>query len=302
MVAPSDWPESDYERARCPCSASCLAPLRALAERFGTRFSAAAAVRDHHGRDESPYAPMPPDAVVFVESTEEVAAVVQLAAALRVPVIPYGVGTSIEGHLLALHGGISIDLGRMNSVLAINAEDLTVTAQAGITRKQLNAAIKDTGRSSDRPGRRRDDWRHGRHACLRNQRRALRHDARENVLALTVVTAEGKVIRTSRRAKKSSAGYDLTRIFVGSEGTLGIITEVTLKLIRSRRQSRRRPLVPQRGRCRADDDSDDPAWRTGGALRASRCADGQGGQSARQARPAGDADAAVRVPQDRRPA
>ena len=119
--------------------------LSALGERFGSRLSVTAAVREHHGRDESPYAPMPPDAVVFVESTEEVAAIVQLAAAHRVAVIAYGVGSSIEGHLLALHGGISIDLGRMNAVLAVNAEDLTVTAQAGITRKQINAAIKDSG-------------------------------------------------------------------------------------------------------------------------------------------------------------
>src|SRR4030095_10425163 len=117
----------------------------ALAQRFGDRFSVAQSIRDHHGRDESPYPPMPPDAVVFAETSEEVAEIIQLAAPHRVPIIPYGVGSPLEGHLLALHGGITIDLSRMNAVLAINAEDLTVTVQAGITRKQLNAAIRDTG-------------------------------------------------------------------------------------------------------------------------------------------------------------
>ncbi len=215
-----------------PASHAPLPPtlVHALAERFGARFSTAAGVRDHHGRDESPYAPMPPDAVVFAESTDDVAAVVVLAAAHRVPVIPYGVGSSIEGHLLAVHGGISIDLSHMNAVLAVNAEDLTVTAQAGITRKQLNAAVKDTGLFFPiDPGA--DATIGGMAATRASGTNAVRYGTmRENVLALTVVTAEGKVIRTARRAKKSSAGYDLTRIFVGSEGTLGIITEVTLKL------------------------------------------------------------------------
>jgi len=215
-----------------PASHAPLPPtlINALAARFGARFSMAAGVREHHGRDESPYAPMPPDAVVFAESTDDVVAVVLLAAAHRIPVIPYGVGSSIEGHLLAVHGGISIDLSHMNAVLAVNAEDLTVTAQAGITRKQLNAAIKDTGLFFPiDPGA--DATIGGMAATRASGTNAVRYGTmRENVMALTVVTAEGKVIRTARRAKKSSAGYDLTRIFVGSEGTLGIITDVTLKL------------------------------------------------------------------------
>ncbi len=202
----------------------------ALQQRFDQRFTTAAAAREHHGRDESPYAPMPPDAVVYADSTEDVVFVVQQAARHRVPVIAYGVGSSIEGHLLALHGGISIDLSHMTAVLAVNPEDLTVTAQAGITRKQLNAAIKDTGLFFPiDPGA--DATIGGMAATRASGTNAVRYGTmRENVLALTVVTAEGKVIRTARRAKKSSAGYDLTRLFVGSEGTLGIITEVTLKL------------------------------------------------------------------------
>jgi D-lactate dehydrogenase (cytochrome) len=202
----------------------------ALRERFGERFSTATAVCEHHGRDESAYPPTPPDAVVFARSTEDVAALVEFAALHRVPVIPYGVGSSLEGHLLAIEGGVSVDVSQMNRVLAVNAEDLTVTVQAGVTRKQLNDEIKHTGLFFPiDPGA--DATLGGMAATRASGTNAVRYGTmRENVLALTVVTAEGKVIRTSRRAKKSSAGYDLTRIFVGSEGTLGVITEVTLRL------------------------------------------------------------------------
>jgi len=204
--------------------------VAALRTRFGEQLSTAAAVRDHHGRDESAFPPMPPDAVVFARSTGDVAALVELAALHRVPVIPYGVGSSLEGHLLAVEGGVSVDLSQMNQVLAVNSEDLTVTVQAGVTRKQLNDEIKHTGLFFPiDPGA--DATIGGMAATRASGTNAVRYGTmRENVLGLTVVTAEGKVIRTSRRAKKSSAGYDLTRVFVGAEGTLGIITEATLRL------------------------------------------------------------------------
>jgi D-lactate dehydrogenase (cytochrome) len=201
-----------------------------LQARFGDRFSVAQAVRDHHGRDESPFPVTPPDAVVFALSTEDVVEAVSACRDHRFPVIAFGSGSSLEGHLLAVQGGLTIDVSRMNAVLAINAEDLTCTVQAGVTRKQLNAEIKDTGLFFPiDPGA--DASLGGMAATRASGTNAVRYGTmRENTLALTVVTADGKLIRTGGRAKKSSAGYDLTRLFVGSEGTLGIITEVTVRL------------------------------------------------------------------------
>ncbi len=206
------------------------AMLADLKARFGARFSTALAVREQHGRDESPIDAPPPEAVVFCESTAEVAGVVALADQYAVPVIPFGVGSSLEGHLLAVQGGISIDLSRMNSVVALQPEDLTVTVQAGVTRKQLNEEIRHTGLFFPiDPGA--DASLGGMAATRASGTNAVRYGTmRENVLGLTVVLPSGEVIRTGTRARKSSAGYDLTRLMVGSEGTLGVMTEVTLRL------------------------------------------------------------------------
>jgi D-lactate dehydrogenase (cytochrome) len=206
------------------------AMLEALQARFGERCSTAAAVREQHGRDESPFPTTPPDAVVFCQSTDEVAAVVRLADAHAVPVIAYGTGSSLEGHLLAVQGGVSVDVSGMTGIVRLNPEDLTVTVQAGVTREQLNREIRDTGLFFPiDPGANASLG--GMAATRASGTNAVRYGTmRENVLGLTVVTASGDVIHTGTRARKSSAGYDLTRLFVGSEGTLGIITEVTLKL------------------------------------------------------------------------
>jgi D-lactate dehydrogenase (cytochrome) len=204
--------------------------VRQLAGHFGRRFSRGESSRLQHGRDESVHPPQLPDGVVHAEYSDEVALVVRLCAAHGVPVIPYGVGSSVEGHVLAPFGGISLDLSGMNRVLAIHAEDGDATVEAGVTRKQLNDALKGTGLFFPiDPGA--DATLGGMAATRASGTNAVRYGTmKDNVLATTTVLADGRIMQTGGRARKSSAGYDLTRLLVGSEGTLGIMTELTVKL------------------------------------------------------------------------
>jgi D-lactate dehydrogenase (cytochrome) len=201
-----------------------------LRELLGARANDTPAVRDHHSHGESYHVPSPPDVVCFPRTTDEVAEILRISARFQLPVVPFGAGTSLEGHVHAIQGGISIDLREMNKIVRVSVEDLDATVQAGVSRLQLNKALTNTGLTFPvDPGA--DATIGGMAATRASGTTAVRYGTmRENVLALTVVLADGTVIRTGTRARKSSAGYDLTRLFVGSEGTLGVITEVTLRL------------------------------------------------------------------------
>ena len=204
--------------------------IRELRTLLGSRASDAASVREHHSHGESYHAPAPPDIVCFPRSTDEVAAIVALSRRWQLPIVPFGAGTSLEGHVNAVRGGICLDLREMNRVVRVSTEDLDATVEAGVTRLQLNKALNNTGLSFPiDPGA--DATIGGMAATRASGTTAVRYGTmRENVLALRVVLADGSIVTTGTRARKSAAGYDLTRLFVGSEGTLGVITEVTVRL------------------------------------------------------------------------
>ena len=204
--------------------------LDRLAARFGDRCHTGEAARAAHGHSEAHFAPMPPDAVVFAQSTDDVVDLVNLCREVGVPLVPYGAGTSIEGNALAAHGGVTVDLSEMTRIIAVHPDDFDCTVEAGVRREELNLHLRDQGVFFPiDPGA--NATLGGMAATRASGTNAVRYGTmREAVLRLKVVTADGKVVTTARRARKSAAGYDLTRLFVGSEGTLGIITEVTVRL------------------------------------------------------------------------
>jgi D-lactate dehydrogenase (cytochrome) len=201
-----------------------------LKQRLGERLSQSASLREQHGHTTTWLKNQPPDAVIFVENTEEVRDIVRVCADHRVPIIPFGTGSSLEGHLNAPSGGVSIDLSRMNRILAVHTEDLDCVVEPGVTRKQLNAHLRDSGLFFPiDPGA--DASLGGMAATRASGTNAVRYGTmKDNVLNLTAVMPDGSVVKTANRAKKTAAGYDLTRLLIGSEGTLGVITELTLRL------------------------------------------------------------------------
>jgi D-lactate dehydrogenase (cytochrome) len=223
-------PDSNAARAKIAAIVVSTDLIRDLQQLLGARATTADSVREHHSHGESYHPAAAPDVVCLAETTEEVSGICRISAAHGVPVIPFGAGTSLEGHVQASRGGITIDLSRMDRILRVSVEDLDATVEAGVTRSQLNKALRTTGLTFFiDPGA--ECTLGGMAATRASGTTAVRYGTmRDNVLGLTVVLADGRVIRTGTRARKSSAGYDLTRLFVGSEGTLGVMTEVTLRL------------------------------------------------------------------------
>ena len=217
------------QRSR-PDEATVAAITAELHKRFGNRAVTSLAVREQHGHTTTWIPNQPPDVVVYPETTEEVADIVRLCSAYEVPVVPFGTGTSLEGHVNAPYGGVCVDTTGMKRIVAVHEEDLDCVVEPGVTRKQLNEHLRDMGLFFPiDPGA--DASIGGMAATRASGTNAVRYGTmKDNVVSLTVVTPDGDVVKTARRARKSSAGYDLTRLFVGSEGTLGIITEITLKL------------------------------------------------------------------------
>ena len=209
-----------------------IAAVIAEARKFlGERITTNTGLRDHHSHGQDTQPPVLPDAVAFIETTEEVSRLLAICHQHNVPVTPYGAGTSLEGHVTPVRGGISLDLSRMTAVLSVSQEDMDCRVQAGVTREQLNTYLRDTGLFFPVDPGTSVCTIGGMSATRASGTNAVRYGTmRENVMGMTVVLADGRIITTGGRVRKSSTGYDLTRLFVGSEGTLGVITEIQLRL------------------------------------------------------------------------